>query len=208
MMHVMRTAVLVAAIIVPNVCGQCLTSIASVELRDQYSDTSEPRTYIMCPNTVYEVGTFVAGNIPPFTGGDAFFQPRPNVHIQCGDDGSSANNCTVIGGTLHVSASTIAGMTEPPTNVTFTGLTFADTNRYSFWGNMPGDITFEDCIFKVSQLSQCRDQKSAIRLTLGLVCVSFVRRTTRTLSHLSFLIMPMKSRPMNSVCRLLNASSW
>ena len=163
-MRVLWTEVLVAAILVPTVCGQeqCLTSIAGVELRDQYADTSEPRTYILCPDTVYEVGNFVAGNIPPFSGGDAFFQPRPNVLIQCGDDGSSANNCTVLGGTVHVAASTIVGMTEPPTNVTFSGFTFTDTKRYSFWGNMPGDITFNDCIFQVSQLYHCSDQKSAI----------------------------------------------
>jgi hypothetical protein len=147
-------AVLVASVIVRTASGQCLTSIASVELRDRYTDTSVERTYIMCPDTVYMVGDFIAGNIPPFSGGDAFFQPRPNVRIICGEDGSSANNCTIIGGTVHVAASTIVSMTESPTNVVFQGLTFADTSRYSFWGNMPGDITFNDCIFKVCLLRQ------------------------------------------------------
>lgn len=208
MMRVVRTAVLVAAILVPTACGQCLTTIAAVKLRDQYTDTSLPRTYNLCPNTVYQVGTFVAGDIPPFSGGDAFFTPRPNVQVLCGDDGSSANNCTIIGGTVHVAASTIVGMTEPPTNVVFSGLTFAETNRYSFWGNMPGDITFNDCIFKVSQFNQCSDQKSGIRLTLGRLCVLLVRRTIRKQSHLFCSIMLTKRRLMSSVWCLLNASSW
>jgi len=147
MMDVVRSALWIAALLLPTVVGQCDVSLNTIRLREINADTTQQRTYTVCPGTEFNVGTLDPNNNNELDGG-LFFQAKPNLRIQCGPDGSSANNCTVVGGTLQVDATDWLGNTEAPYNFALVGFTFMDTDRYNFWGTMPGSITFFDCIFR------------------------------------------------------------
>jgi len=86
-------------------------------------------------------------NMEPING-EAIIRVRPNVHIKCGDEGLSSGTCNVYGGDVQVDATDLMGETLPATNVTFEGVTFMQTKKYSIWGNKQGNITFIDCHFK------------------------------------------------------------
>ena len=169
-MSVVRSILWVTVVIITEVAAQCDVNLNTIRLREVNADTTQQRTYIICPGTEITVGTLDPNNNNALTG-NFYFQARPNLHIQCGPDGSSANNCTVTGGTLQVDGTDWLGNTEPPFNFKLSGFTFREVDRYNFWGNMPGSITFYDCIFRVSLLVVCfcwREHWSAI-LTLVLL---------------------------------------
>ena len=149
MMGLVKSVLWVVAVVLPSVVGQCDVNLNTIRLRELNADTSVQRTYTICPNTELRVGTIDPNDNNALTG-DMFFQARPNLRINCGPDGSSANNCVVIGGTLQVDGTDWLGNTEPPYNFVLSGFTFVDADRYGFWGNQPGSITFMDCIFRVS----------------------------------------------------------
>jgi hypothetical protein len=78
---------------------------------------------------------------------------RSNTHYVCGDDGSSANSCVLRGG--QVQALSSYGMfSEAATNCLFKGITFQNaTGAGASLANV-GDVTFDDCIFKVRGVAQ------------------------------------------------------
>lgn len=148
-MDVARSIAWLALVVLPSVVGQCDTSLSTIRLRELNADLTQQRTYTICPGTVLEIGTLDPTNNTELTGD--IIQARPNLQINCGPDGKSENNCTVIGGTLQVDGTNMLGQTEPPFNFGLSGFTFVDAERYNFWGNLPGSITFNDCVFRVSK---------------------------------------------------------
>jgi hypothetical protein len=86
---------------------------------------------------------------------------RPNLHIQCGTDGSRMNNCIVDGGTIQVDGTPFFGSNITAgtvlSNVILTGLTFTNVHKHFIWIDQPGNVLIRDCAFQVCYLCRlCR----------------------------------------------------
>lgn len=138
--------------------SQCLSTTNALEQREsmvaQTDPTfQEPRTYILCPSTIFNIGNLDADNKP--VNGQDFIRARPNLHLKCGDDGKVENNCFVTGGDIQVDGTSFLGNTvETIKNVTMEGITFTSAKKYAVWATKQGEITFIDCAFTVSDLIQ------------------------------------------------------
>lgn len=154
MKHYVLMAFMVASAI-HSAVGQCIKDLKNLEMLEKSApDYDVPREYTLCTNTVYRIGTL---DINMEIKEDFLMPPirvRPNVHIKCGDDGVSSGNCQVFGGSVQVDATDLMGETMAARNVTFEGLTFADTKKYSIWGTKEGNITFIDCAFKKNRFAE------------------------------------------------------
>ena len=122
-------------------CYSDLTDIAKLEI--QLLDDSVLRTYILCPNTTFQVGAFNgAGQLI----GQAPIMARSNVVYKCGAEGLSTNNCILQGGSVQL---TTIGFSI--SNVLIQGLTFEGAAERGITLGESGDITFLDCIIQVSE---------------------------------------------------------
>ena len=73
-----------------------------------------------------------------------------NTRFQCGNDGLSSNNFTLRGGRSHFVSSRSVEETDN-TNVQVAGITFEGANFFTAILGNAGDITFTDCVWKVSR---------------------------------------------------------
>jgi hypothetical protein len=105
-------------------------------------------TYILCPDTVFKVG-FTDSQGLCCEDGELPLMARTNTKFQCGEDGSSENNCVLVGGTTQVLMNDLTFSETEATNVIFQGLTFVDAGMTASMPNQAGDMTFLDCIFAV-----------------------------------------------------------
>ena len=129
----------------------CINDIAVLSKQEAaVTDTSVQRTYILCPRTIYTVGTLdlnynlVGFNVMPS------IPVRPNLTVRCGDSGSIDNLCWIIDGDVHVDATNYLGVTAPSVdNVLIEGFVFIGTLKHSFWATKPGNITFRNCEWRV-----------------------------------------------------------
>mmetsp|Transcript_15794 Transcript_15794/g.28723 ORF Transcript_15794/g.28723 Transcript_15794/m.28723 type:complete len:474 (-) Transcript_15794:232-1653(-) len=112
------------------------------------SDVSEVMTFHLCPNTTYEL------NYPE--GNQYISLVRPNVHILCGEDGSSANNCILDAENSNVHV--VSNFYDKPPedqviyileNIVISGMTFTGNSmQASIYVSVPGEVTFYDCIWR------------------------------------------------------------
>lgn len=135
----------------PTAPGSCYTSLNRLDDDERaVTDTSVRRDYVLCRDTVFTTDLILVGPVEkrPLT-------LRENMYIWCGEiGGSSANNCTITGGTL---LTAFPRTFDPPSNeynnVLVQGITFRAAFQYAILiGQIPGDITFVDCIIIVSIL--------------------------------------------------------
>ena len=137
-----------------SVAGQgeaCYTNLTLLDIDERnVTDTTVNRTYILCPETTFETGfVTVEGDIfgmPPLT-------LRRNMHIFCGEDGSSSNNCLITTGTFGLTS--IPANFEPPVlseNVLVQGVTFSNNADFALLIGLAGSFKFIDCVFKVCLL--------------------------------------------------------
>jgi hypothetical protein len=148
--NILSTRRLQQATVISSACIQDFQEIYDIE--STISDTSVNRTYIICPNKLYDVGyldsTFQ--NLRPKQSGGPPLPLRSNTKIQCGDNGSRENLCYITGGDLQVDGTSIRGMTdEAMENVQIQGFVFINANKYSFWATKRGSVTFRDCEWRV-----------------------------------------------------------
>ena len=64
----------------------CYDNLDSVYNAEAEADISIPRRYVLCPNTVFELGTIVPG--VGVDGGQAPLVLRSNAEVSCGEDGT------------------------------------------------------------------------------------------------------------------------
>lgn len=121
------------------------------------SNTNTPRSYILCPNKLYEVGYLdYNNNLRKNQDGGPPLPLRPNMRIQCGDDGKRDNLCWLTGGDIQVDGTAISGLDDDHLhNVELVGLVFIGSMKHSLWVTKPGSITFRDCEWKVCLLLRC-----------------------------------------------------
>jgi hypothetical protein len=106
------------------------------------------RTYVLCPNTRFIVGRYdYSGRL--VDGQDPLFL-RPNLHIQCGDDGRRSNQCLLttgdilVDGSLDLPSFSTAGPAAP---IVLRGLTFQDPGRHFVKLTQPWTVHLVDCEF-------------------------------------------------------------
>lgn len=125
-------------------CYDNLSSLNAVE--SAITDTSEPRSYVLCPETTFVTGILEAGVLVE---GQAPLNLRPNVSIQCGESGSRTNNCVVTGGIGLLGTAANFGDASLG-SVAITGVTFSELTSVTFFIRLlNGDITVTDCAFLV-----------------------------------------------------------
>ena len=126
----------------------CYTDLQEIHDKVSLKDPFIVETYILCPNTVFTIGT-VDDTENTSTGGAKTISTRAKSIFQCGTDGKSSNNCIVTGGTIQILHDRSDFQNEDKPNVVIKGITFEDASYSSAVLAAPGDITFIDCIFRV-----------------------------------------------------------
>jgi hypothetical protein len=132
----------------------CVDTINYIARRESLvTDTSFQRTYVLCPGTDFEVGTLdYDANVED---GQPMLPLRANMKIQCGADGSRSNECNIRGGDVQVDGTDHFGLGKRPLNdIRLEGITFYNSTKYPAWMNMPGNVHFHDCEFRVGHFSR------------------------------------------------------
>lgn len=130
---------------------QCFSDLTLIYQAEQALTTDvQTRTYRLCPNQEYNIKTTTDVALDGET--SPLIIARSNVHIMCGADGRSENNCTLDGGSYQLSVHDEfrAGKIPLASNTLVQGLTFFKATSANVLVGAPSDITFKDCIFKVS----------------------------------------------------------
>jgi hypothetical protein len=151
----------------PTFSYPCYTSTYEIVRIQMEEEETIPEAFVMCPNSVIEVGTFKDPAVNDFTfvdGDYPLMAVRENVVVQCGLDGRSTNNCTFDGGFIQVFTMEAIPLPDgsiflfdwPIDNFTVRGITFTGQpiNAGPYTGislalSHPGkNIRFEDCVWK------------------------------------------------------------
>lgn len=132
---------------------ECFTNTTLLFEAQERKDPFVEQKYIICPNTVMNIGDFDQ-NFDCCVDGDFSLFVRSRSIIQCGEDGSSANNCTLVGGNTQMFSLGSIYSDVFSTGMIVRGLTFQSADFTSVSLLQQGDITFEDCIFKVRELTR------------------------------------------------------
>lgn len=120
----------------------CETSLDNIETSEEsLVSTGLTRTYILCPETKYDIGS------TPIAIG------QPNTRILCGITGDSNNKCILSGGLvqLEVSDKFWTSVASPPAvNTLVQGVRFERATATNILIKYPGEILLVDCVFLVS----------------------------------------------------------
>ena len=132
-------------------CISNLNDIVAAEL--MVSDLTVRRTYVLCPNTSFPTGLVVNGQVE---GGQFPIPLRPNMTVQCGDNGSRDNSCRIVGGFGLLSGpSTFADVADLGLAIV-QGVTFTSLNQTTlFIGQFNGVVEIKDCVFEVRLMLLC-----------------------------------------------------
>jgi len=137
-------------------CEESLAAITTNESRIQ--NTSLVRTYVLCPEKQYMVGS------SPIVIG------QPNMHVICGVDGDVNNDCVLWGGLVQLKLSDMyqtTGSVGAATNTLVQGLTFKKASGTNILAQYPGELLIRNCAFlasshvreKLSGHTCCQSQK-------------------------------------------------
>ena len=131
----------------------CLKSLNPIyEAEKRVRNDSVVRRYVLCENTEFYVALNFGEDGAPLDGQYPIPVGRPNIHVFCGEDGKSENNCQLVRGLVHVGVVDEFGTDSRADNVLLQGLTFFRASSVNVIAMIGGDITLRDCIFKVSVL--------------------------------------------------------
>ena len=123
-----------------------------LDVLDQWVATKAFLTedFVLCPNTYFQVGTQTGPREPCCANGSAPLTFRQNSRFLCGKDGKSSNNCILKGGQFQAISTVRTFGKEKKLNVRVEGLTFEDGGNAGVLLAAGGDVTFVDCVFRVS----------------------------------------------------------
>lgn len=136
--------------------GVCIDSLDVVRTNEQIViDENAFRTYILCPNTEYNLAEVLHQGEAHSEGQSPLLISKSNVRIQCGEDGSSSNNCILTGGIYQLGffrvASDGARNDVSITNAFVQGLTFKSSGTFNIMVENRGELTITDCVFRNNQ---------------------------------------------------------
>lgn len=125
--------------------AKCVDSISSIISTESFRDERRTATYTLCPNTIFFMSDPKSNSAPGET--RALQVRKSNIHIKCGDDGSSTNNCIFAGGAyqLRVDRPSTLGAIN---NVIVEGVTFHSATENNVVASASGAVSLKDCIFK------------------------------------------------------------
>lgn len=134
-----------------NAQATCIETIDEIYTAEaSVTNTAVRRTYVMCPRRILEIGTLTHNFDLQNPNAHPPLPLRPNMTIQCGDTGSRDNICWITGGDIHVDGTPFRGISDPTIEgVEISGITFLGARMYSVWLTKSGDVTFNDCEWKV-----------------------------------------------------------
>jgi len=76
---------------------KCIGSLDFIRsFEELVEDESVLRTYVLCPNEFYELAEVLHEGMAFSEGQSPLLISKSNVQIQCGEDGSSSNNCVLV----------------------------------------------------------------------------------------------------------------
>lgn len=134
----------------------CIDSLYSIHQAEvELSDDKNVRTYILCPNTTYQLATSFGAERKPLNGQSPLILGRSNIHIQCGNDGKSENKCILKGGHFQVHMFDEFNIDLPIDNVVVMGVTFTEVTSFGVLAETKGDLKLIDCVFTVSYKTVC-----------------------------------------------------
>jgi hypothetical protein len=143
-------AILLLTFIAIQAEASCFGSLDPIRVAEEaLEDDSELRTYVLCPNNTFAIAKAFTQDGSPKNGQYPLVLGRSNIHILCGVDGKSENNCVLTGGLFHVGFYDEWETGKAVTNALVQGLTFHDAKNTNFLAENSGDISLIDCIFKV-----------------------------------------------------------
>jgi hypothetical protein len=128
---------------------ECYTNLTEAQDLVAAKDPFTKTIFTLCPNTVFDIGFNDADQYCCINGPPPM-HPRRSTTIQCGDDGSSANNCTFRSGSTQVFSFSLHFNGEVKSNTAFKGITFEDAAQISLLLLTDGEFLFDDCIIQVS----------------------------------------------------------
>ena len=145
---------LVASLLVDAAVSQpCFDNTTKIYTELLSADPAESRTFILCPDTIYKIGSLSGGGT--LEGGDFPLFAFNNTKYQCGEDGAVTNNCILTGGSVQFIAYNIFEQVSAK-NVEIQGLTFEKAESQAFGLGLAGGIFVEDCIIRVSAILRIR----------------------------------------------------
>jgi hypothetical protein len=130
--------------------GNCYDDLTALYNDLQTADLFAQKTYTLCPNTVFGVGVSSLLGGCCSDGGQNPLVARPNTRFQCGEDGRSGNNCVLRGGTFQFQSTFFSSVGTSNENVQVSGITFESAAKVGIVLSQAGDVTFTDCIIRVS----------------------------------------------------------
>jgi hypothetical protein len=144
------TSIAPTATEVPTVTApSCYSNLTTLYDDQQAGNIFVEKIYTLCPNTTFVVGVS-DGQGGCCSEGQLFLSPRRNTRTQCGEDGKSSNNCVIVGGESQVIFLEMIE-DEGGANVEFAGITFEDASLVTAFLGNAGDVSFTDCVFRVSK---------------------------------------------------------
>jgi len=126
----------------------CYDNITVLVEHMDFKNPYTPETYILCPNTVYTIGSEMNRGERCCLDNQSPILSRSNTNIKCGDDGDPNNHCVLVGGSFQVLFS-ISNWLEDDEHFVVEGITFENAIFASVMLSNAGDITFRNCIFRV-----------------------------------------------------------
>ena len=138
----------------------CESSLDSIAANEANIESSSPvRTYVLCPDTTYNVGS------------SPLALSRPNMHIICGINGDSDNECILSGGAVQLVVSEeywIGETRMPALNILLRGIRFVRATSTNVLIDTAGEVLFHDCAFSVSSSDVATSKVCVTQLTQNL----------------------------------------
>jgi len=173
----------------------CFIDLNEVANRVAAKSPSDVETFVLCPDTVYQIGFLGSGGV--IEDGFPALLLRQNTHYRCGEDGKSTNNCIISGGQFQIISTFNSFNEEPKVNVRLDGITFTDGDTAGAVLVAPGDVIFTDCIFRVGHFV------AGSVLQLITCALAFCISLFHTLTHSFFYSLNHQSGTLQHRCRLI-----
>lgn len=134
----------------PSFRFPCVSYLDSIYFgEEQIVNANIPRTYLLCPNTVFRVGSRHTDEGIPVGGSYPIILGRSNIRVLCGVDGRLENNCQILNGVVQVAHFDEYGTGGLPiTNALVQGISFSGASSINVLISGKGDVVIQDCEFK------------------------------------------------------------
>lgn len=129
---------------------KCVDKLYDVFLAESVvTNDRENRTYVLCPDSLYDISDSFSSEGEIGSAGSPLVFGRSNIHVICGNDGKSENNCTLRGGHVQAHLSDRFSTGDAINNVVLQGITFSKSVTHSVLAEHQGQMMILDCRFEV-----------------------------------------------------------